>query len=221
MCGRFSLAAPLKEIALRFDARTIGAQWKPRYNIAPGQAILTVLPENGEKCISSMTFGFIPHWAKEKPSGYTMINAKAETIAEKPSFRDSFRHKRCIIPADGFYEWEQTEKGKQPYRLTLKGDALFGFAGIWDSWTDPEGKFHNTVAIITTEANALAKKLHDRMPVILKKQDERVWLDPSLAEPGKLEPLLVPYPAKEMEMYPVSPLVNSWRNDSAECVRPL
>lgn len=221
MCGRFSLVAPLKEIALRFDARTVEDQWKPRYNIAPGQPVLTVISEKEKNSLVFMTFGFIPHWAKQKSTGYTMINAKAETIAEKPSYRESFKHKRCIIPADGFYEWEQTDEGKQPYRFTLKGDTLFGFAGIWDTWTDPEGHSRNTLAIITTEGNTLTKKLHDRMPVILKRKDEAAWLDPSLTEPDKLAPLLVPYPAKEMEMYPVSSKMNSWRHDKADCIRPI
>lgn len=221
MCGRFSLVAPLKEIALRFDARTVEDQWKPRYNIAPGQPVLTVISEKDRNSLVFMTFGFVPHWAREKPTGYTMINAKAETIAEKPSYRDSFKHKRCIIPADGFYEWEQTDEGKQPYRFTLKGDALFGFAGIWDTWTDPEGRSRNTLAIITTEGNALTKKLHDRMPVILKRKDETAWLDPTLTEPDKLTPLLASYPAKEMVMYPVSSKMNSWRHDTADCIRPI
>ena len=153
--------------------------------------------------------------------GHTMINAKAETISQKPSFRESFRNKRCLIPADGFYEWCQERGRKMPYRFSLKKDVLFAFAGIWDAWIDPEGKTTMYLAIITTEPNVLAREVHDRMPVILHRKDESLWLDPAVTEPDKLQPLLVPYSAAEMEMCRVSPIVNSWRNDSPDCIRPI
>lgn len=221
MCGRFTLAEDLPAIAKRFEAEPIVPDWKPRYNIAPAQPVLAVIYEQGIRKLVEMTFGFIPHWAKQKQTGYTMINAKAETLAQKPSFRQSFRNKRCLIPSDGFYEWQQTDTGKLPYRFALKKGALFGFAGIWDSWTNPEGKVVNTLAIITTDANVLARQLHDRMPVILHQKDESFWLDPAVTQPDKLQPLLVPYPADEMDMYRVSPMVNSWRNEGPECIQPL
>lgn len=221
MCGRFSLVADLKTVTIRFDARSVVTQWKPRYNLAPGQAALSVVQENKERSIVNMTFGFIPHWAKQKATGYTMINAKAETVAEKPSYRESFRHKRCLVPADGYYEWLQTDSGKQPFRLTLKSGGLFAFAGIWDSWTDPEGKSRDTLAIITTEGNALTKKLHDRMPVILHEKDEEEWLNTTEFHEEKLHSLLKPFAANKMEMYPVSTLVNSWKNDNPDCIQPI
>jgi putative SOS response-associated peptidase YedK len=220
MCGRFSLTADLAAIAERFDAQPLIPEWNPRYNIAPGQGVIAVIAVQDKREMSLMTFGFIPHWAKEKPKGYSMINARAETISQKPSYRQSFRSTRCLIPADGFYEWQQTDSGKLPYRITLKNDGLFAFAGIWDSWTDPEGKVRNTLAIITTYGNALTLQLHDRMPVILHKKDEVAWLDPAV-QPEKLQPLLMPYPDKEMRMFRVSPRVNSWRNDTPDCLLPI
>lgn len=221
MCGRFTLAEDLPAIAKRFDAEPVVPDWKPRYNIAPAQPALAVVSEEGIRKLINMTFGFIPHWATQKQTGFTMINAKAETIAQKPSFRESFSYRRCLIPADGFYEWLQTDHGKLPYRFTLKKGALFGFAAIWDAWKNPEGKIILTFAIITTDANLLARQLHDRMPVILQQKDESLWLDPNVTLPEKLKSLLVPYPTDEMEMFRVSPIVNSWRNDSPDCVRPI
>lgn len=221
MCGRFTLAVEITKITVRFDAGTAIQEWKPRYNIAPGQSALAVISENDERSIVSMRFGFIPRWAEKKQTGYSMINAKAETIAKKPSYQQAFQQHRCLIPADGFYEWKQTDQGKAPYRLAMKNGDLFAFAGIWDTWTDPEGQEINTFAIITTGANALTEKLHDRMPVILHQKDEHIWLDSHVVQPEQLQPLLVPYPASKMEMFPVSPIVNSWRNDSPECIQNL
>ena len=221
MCGRFSLAATLKAITIRFDASPLSSKWHPRFNIAPGQTVLSIVSDQHQRSIVDMTFGFIPHWAKEKATGYTMINAKAETVAEKPSYKESFLHKRCLIPADGFYEWKTTTEGKLPYRFTLKDNSLFAFAAIWDTWKSPEGDTKNTFAIITTEGNSLTNQLHDRMPVILHQKDEATWLDPLLTKPEDLQPLLKPYPAAAMEMYAVSPMVNSWRNDTPECIKPI
>lgn len=221
MCGRFTLIEELITITDRFEALPLVSEWKPHYNIAPSQPVLAVISEHGKRDLVSMTFGFIPHWAKQKQTGYSMINAKAETVSEKPSFRQSFRNKRCLIPADGFYEWQCTKTGKLPYRFCLKNDALFAFAGIWDSWSNPEGKTINSLAIITTDANVLSRQMHDRMPVILHRKDEALWLDQEVTQPEKLLPLLVPYPADEMKMYRVSPKVNSWRNDSPDCIKPL
>lgn len=221
MCGRFSLTSDLSRITQRFEAQSFVAEWNPRYNIAPGQAVLAVIEEQKQRKIIPMTFGFIPHWSKEKKTGYTMINARAETVADKPSFKQSFRSKRCLIPADGFYEWQHTEKSKFPYRFTLKNGALFAFAGIWDTWVDANQRETHSLAIITTFGNTLTLQLHDRMPVILHKKDEAAWLDPSITEPEFLQPLLVPYEADEMEMYRVSPIVNSWRNDTPDCLRRI
>lgn len=220
MCGRFSLTADIQKVAMRFDAHVFNADWNPRYNIAPGQSVLAVIEEEKRKLVS-MTFGFIPHWSKERKTGYTMINARAETISQKPSFRQSYKSKRCLIPADGFYEWQEKGKSKIPYRIALKSDVLFAFAGIWDSWTNEQGTVIQTMAIVTTQGNALTLQLHDRMPVILHQKDEALWLNPKVTDAISVEPLLVPYPASEMKMFRVSPLVNSWRNDSPECIQKI
>lgn len=221
MCGRFTLIEDIVKIAARFDAEPMVSDWKPRYNIAPAQNVLAVIADQGKRKLVEMAFGFIPHWAKDKKTGYTMINAKAETLSQKPSFRQSYRHKRCLIPADGFYEWQQTDTGKLPYRFTLKGSPLFAFAGIWDTWIDTDGKANDSLAIITTDANVLARQLHDRMPVILHQNDEAIWLNTSITQPEQLQSLLIPYLDDEMEMYRVSPIVNSWRHDNPDCIRPL
>jgi putative SOS response-associated peptidase YedK len=220
MCGRFSLTADIQKVAMRFDAHVFNADWHPRFNIAPGQSVLAVIQEEERKLVS-MQFGFIPHWAKERKTGYSMINARAETISQKSSFRQSFKSKRCLIPADGFYEWQEKGKHKLPYRIALKSDALFAFAGIWDSWTNEEGTVIQSMAIITTQGNALTLQLHDRMPVILHEKDEALWLSPNATETKGLESLLVPYPESEMKLFRVSPMVNSWRNDSPDCLKAI
>jgi putative SOS response-associated peptidase YedK len=220
MCGRFTLTSNLAEIASRFSAKAIISDWQPRYNIAPGQLALAVTQESQEKALEWMHFGFIPHWAKEKNVGYTMINARAETISQKPSFRISFRSKRCLIPADGYYEWQETPQGKQPYRITLKSGKLFAFAAIWDSWKDEQGKFLHSFAIATTQANFLTQTLHDRMPVILQQENESKWLDPAVTDANDLESLLTPYPSQDLTIYPTSKLVNSWKNDTPDCLLP-
>lgn len=219
MCGRFELTDSVSILKLRFQAESRIEDWKPNYNIAPTQEILTIIESDGKRILTPMLFGFIPHWSKQQQTGYSMINAKAETVAEKPSFRESFKNKRCLIPANGFYEWLKTDSGKQPYRIFLKNEKVFAFAGIWDSWTNPEGKTLHSTAILTIEANAFMRQLHDRMPVILQEDDEDLWLRSTSSE--KLKPLLVPYSDDEMEMYRVSTIVNSVRNNTPDCIRRL
>src|SRR3990172_2064564 len=167
-------------------------------------------------------WGLVPFWAKEPSIGYKMINAKSETLSEKPSFRKPFKEKRCLVLADGFYEWEKTDKkNKVPYRFVLKNRQPFAFAGLWDVWKTPEGDTLLSFTIITTRANELMERIHDRMPVILNEKDEAKWLDPEFKDTDKLSSLLQPYPSEQMVAYKVSTIVNSPKNDTPSCIEPV
>ncbi|HZG73003.1 MAG TPA: SOS response-associated peptidase, partial [Chondromyces sp.] len=192
----------------------------PRFNIAPGQKILTLLSDGKKQRAGTMKWGLVPFWAKDEKIGYKMINARAERIDEKPSFRHAFKRRRCLIVADGFYEWQKTENGKQPYRFIMKDKKPFAFAGLWETWRKEENPLY-TCTIITTKPNAVAEDIHNRMPVILHQDDYDVWLDPANDDIEHLKSLLTPYPAEQMDKYKVSDLVNSPRNDLAEVLSPL
>jgi len=223
MCGRFSLAADPSTIAQRFAVTMSTAEsaaWTLHYNIAPTKTVV-VVGDDGTRYLTQMRWGLIPSWAKDPAIGNRMINARAETVATKPAFRVALRKHRCLVVADGFYEWQQRGRAKQPFYIVLKSREAFGFAGVWETWTAPDGEEIKTCTIITTEANELLKPIHDRMPVILSLQAEVVWLDPSIQDPEKLLPLLKPYPAEEMEAYPVSRLVNSPQNDFPDIILPI
>jgi putative SOS response-associated peptidase YedK len=220
VCGRFTLTTNLGAIAKRFGAARFLEEVGPRYNIAPTQTVI-VVNDDGTRHLTRMQWGLIPSWAKDPAIGNRMINARAETVATKPAFRAALRKRRCLIPADGFYEWQQQERRKQPVYIALKSREPFSFAGLWESWTAPDGQEIKTCTIITTEANEILKPIHDRMPVVLSKDAEAVWLDPTVQDPAKLLPLLKPYPAEEMEVYPVSTKVNSPANDGPGCIQPL
>jgi putative SOS response-associated peptidase YedK len=222
MCGRFTLTEDLKALAKQFDVPLPPpfASYAPRFNIAPTQMVI-VVTEAGKRQIVQMRWGLIPSWAKDPSIGNRIINARAETLAAKPAFRIALRKRRCLIPADGFYEWQKLGNTKQPLRIVLRSRKPFGFAGLWDTWTSPQGEVIQSCTIITTEANALLKGVHDRMPVILTSEAQKVWLDPKVMEPSVLLPLLKPYPSSEMQYYVVSTMVNSPGNDRAECVVPL
>lgn len=189
------------------------------YNIAPTQdvAAVRVQSETHRRQLVLLHWGLVPFWADDPSIGNRMINARAETLASKPAFREAFRQRRCIIVADGFYEWRKERRAKQPYHIVPKGEPLFGFAGLWEQWKH-EGQKFESCTIVTTEANELIRPLHDRMPAILAPEDYARWLDPNLREPDKLQSALRPYPADEMELYPVNPLVNSPRNDDPKCI---
>ena len=223
MCGRYTLTTDLGAVAHRFGVRmldeAIGTH-APRYNIAPTQAVI-VVNDDGTRHLTEMRWGLIPSWAKDPAIGNRMINARAETVATKPAFRAALRKRRCLIPADGFYEWQPAGRRKQPVYIALKSREPFGFAGLWESWDAPEGEEIRTCTIITTEANELLKPIHDRMPVILMREAEAVWLDPAIQEPARLLPLLTPYPAQEMEANPVSTKVNNPATDGSACIEPL
>ncbi|HPS74748.1 MAG TPA: SOS response-associated peptidase [Bacteroidales bacterium] len=218
MCGRYSFAVEDELIKERFGVSVRSAVWKARYNCAPTQD-LAVISTSDPLTLSMYRWGLIPSWAKDPGMSAAMINARAETILEKASFKVPFRHRRCLVPADGFYEWKQTVRGKAPHRVILKGGAPFAMAGIWDQWVSPDGEIICSFSIITTTPNELMKEIHDRMPVILPREHEKTWLE-NTPEQDLLR-LLVPYPAQEMEAYPVSREVNNARIDTPELISRL
>jgi len=221
MCGRFALTVDPADLQDAFPEFTFPTQGAPRYNIAPSQPILA-LPNVGTKQADFFIWGLIPSWAEDPSIGARMINARAETLAEKPAFRSAYKYHRCLIFADGFYEWQARpgSKSKVPHFIRLKSGAPFAFAGLWEHWQSADGSEIRSAAIITTEPNELMASIHNRMPVILPQDTYAQWLDPAAQSPNRLNSLLVPYPAGEMEAYPVSTLVNSPGNDRAECVLP-
>ena len=224
MCGRITLTTDKDDLQSRFGyVDPSGVLFSPRYNIAPTQTHPIVRVDEDRRVLVMMRWGLVPFWAKDVKSGYTMINAKSETLTEKASFRTPFKKKRCLVLADGFYEWTHSEKkgAKQPYRFVLKSRDPFAFAGLWDEWISPEGEKLFTFTIITTNANELMKPIHDRMPFILNEKDEGMWLDPQLSDKDKLSTLLKPYPSNEMEAYKVSTIVNSPKNDTPQCIEPI
>jgi len=224
MCGRFTNNAKPEQIKTEFK---VGAKnpnlFQPRFNIAPSQMIDVVFEPESERIISQLKWGLVPSWSKDAPTSKGLINARAETITEKPSFREAFKSRRCIIPASGFYEWQKKGTGaKQPFYFYLNDKEVFGFAGLWEEWLDKQtGELLETCTIITTEANEVLKPVHDRMPVILKAESYDEWLDAKLKDTNRLQELLKPYPAKEMDSHTVSRTVNIPDTDSADLITPL
>lgn len=221
VCGRFTLASQNALIAEIFAGIAIPPDLTARYNIAPSQDV-AVIPNDGGAKMTFFQWGLIPSWAKDPKIGNRMINARGETVAEKPSFRTPLRRRRCLVPADGFYEWQKDagKKTKTPIYIQLKSGRPFAFAGLWDQWKTPEEEWLRTFTIITTDANTALEKIHDRMPVILPPASYEQWLDPSEQSAETLTPLLKPFPSDEMITHPVSKLVNSPANDVPECVQP-
>src|SRR5262245_17441469 len=210
MCGRFTLTTELDQIEERFSFhRSAKVSFTTRYNIAPSQSVLTVRVDGTERRAEFFRWGLIPSWAKEEAIGNRMINARAETLAEKPSFKRALQKRRCLIVADGFYEWKAEGKKKTPMFISLKSHEPFGFAGLWETWKTPQGEAIHSCTIITTTPNTLMEQIHNRMPVILSREAETAWLDHTIDDPQKLLSLLQPYPDKEMTAYEVSLLVNS------------
>ena len=212
MCGRFSLTSNEAELNLRFELEGGTAPYVPRYNGAPTQMMAVITNEVPNK-LSSFRWGLIPPWAKDISIGNKMINARAETITEKPSFRTPLFSKRCLVPADGFFEWQQ-DSGKQPFRIFVKSSSVFAMAGLWERWKSPQGEIVNSFTIITTEANSFMQPIHNRMPVILEKENEKTWL--LSTNPDEILQLLKPYPSSDMDAYTVTKLVNSPRNQGLE-----
>ncbi|MEN8144059.1 MAG: SOS response-associated peptidase [Gemmatimonadota bacterium] len=234
MCGRFSLATPAKEWAALFEVESPDVS--PRYNIAPTQDIIAVRAAAGgagqggadaqtcpsrevEREVVELRWGLVPFWARSPDFEASTFNARSETAASRPAFREPLRHRRCLIPADGFYEWTAAGKHRQPHWIHRPGERPFAFAGLWDSWTSPEGSL-NSCTILTTRANEVLLPIHPRMPVILDEADFARWLDPALTDPDRLEDLLAPFPSEKLRVRAVDPRVNRTSFDSPECLLP-
>lgn len=229
MCGRYTLSHSPESIAQSFHLTQI-PPLEPHYNIAPGQPVLVVRSPDDEAVSSSsapaarestfLLWGLVPSWAKDPKLGSRMINARAETVAEKPSFRAAFKRRRCLIVADGFYEWHRLPQGKQPYYFHLEEHQPFAFAGLWEHWENGMGDVIESCTILTTEANEILHPIHDRMPVILSPEDYPLWLDSSVQGGDRLHRCLRPYPATAMQRHPVSSKINSPRYNSPLCIEP-
>jgi putative SOS response-associated peptidase YedK len=220
MCGRYYLA-DVKNMRERFGVKDILEWLISRYNIAPSQEVPAIIADPlAERKLVRFKWGLKPYWARDRAMASGMINARAETVDTKPSFKNSFRRRRCLIPANGFYEWQKEGQRKIPYCIGLTGWDLFAFAGLWDSWVSAAGEKYESCAIITTKANPLVAQIHDRMPVILSRESEAMWLDGSIASMEPLKELLKPYPAEQMTLYEVSPRVNSPKNDEPGLLNP-
>ena len=216
MCGRYTLAAPVNELVEQFDIDEYPSSITTSYNIAPTQEVAAVIAEDEKRKLEMLRWGLVPAWADDPSIGNRMINARSETVAEKPSFRKAFKDRRCLVLSDGFYEWRRTPDGKQPYYIHMKDGSPFAFAGLWESWRDAQEI--RSCTIITTEANELVGDIHNRMPVILAPEDYSLWLDPDFREREALTSLLRPYPNDAMEAYPVSRRVNSPSNNAPGCI---
>ncbi len=220
MCGRFTLTTTPQDLQTAFSWLSIPPDAvSPRYNIAPTQPI-AVVANNGQKSLDYFIWGLIPSWAKDPGIGNRMINARAETLAEKPAYRSAFRRRRCLILADGFYEWKAIpgKKSKQPMYIHLKSGQPYAFGGLWEIWNSPDGSIVYSCTIITTEPNTLMAEIHNRMPLILPEDSYEQWLSTGDFQANELAPLLQPFPADQMTAYPVSPLVNNPANDVPACV---
>jgi len=242
MCGRFTLTDPEQDLAVQFNLPEI-PDMQPRYNIAPTQPVAAVrvapsaessdaVPSRIDSMVRELAllhWGLVPFWAKDPKIGARMINARSETVAAKPAFRAAFRRRRCLIVADGFYEWQKVERGKQPFYIRLHDGRVFAFAGLWEYWKgrdDPSGSSGQrepiqSCTLLTTEPNDLLRPLHSRMPVIVHPRDYDVWLDPKVRDTEQLQSLLRAYPPEEMEAFPVSHIVNRPINDDPRCIEPL
>lgn len=254
MCGRYTLTDPGTELLRHFQLPFLPDGYRPRYNIAPTQPVTAIIADGDGRRAGQLRWGLIPSWAKDPAIGNRMINARAETIAEKPSFHTAFRRRRCLIAADGFYEWQVRDGRKQPVRFVKPDDGVFAFAGLWESWRPPgppdpryadrrtgRGSYTGTeqqanpgaetetdvndviytCTIITTEANAVVRPVHHRMPVIIAPEDYDLWLDRAVDEPDAVLPLLRSAPEDALRMYDVSTFVNSPRNEAPDCIAPL
>jgi putative SOS response-associated peptidase YedK len=223
MCGRYRLSRRKQLVEEYFGAVSGEDDWNPRYNVAPSQPVPTIR-QDARECVrklSIMRWGLIPSWAKDPSIGYKTINARAETVATTPSFREPFTSQRCLIPADGFYEWQRNGKTKQPYCFEVNDGKLFAFAGLWDRWRNPQGEPIESCTILTTKPNSLLADIHDRMPVILSSDNYDLWLDPAFRDTASVAGMLKPFDPSMMRRYPVSTRVNQVQNDDADCVKPL
>lgn len=225
MCGRFTLTSDMDSLLFRFAAVLFDSKFDylPRYNIAPTQTVIGIIKKKEQNIIYPFRWGLIPFWSKDERIGAKMINARSETITEKPSFKNLLKRQRCLIPATGFYEWQKNHsgKGKQPVYIQPHSNKVIAFAGLWDSWQAPNDQLIHSCTIITTKANEMIYPVHHRMPVILTQEAEQAWLDPAISDNKTLLALLQPADDSLLTMYRVSPNVNSPRNDTPECIVPL
>jgi putative SOS response-associated peptidase YedK len=226
MCGRFTLVTAEQDLAVQFNLPEVPAL-EPRYNIAPTQpvAAVRITPEADQRELVMLRWGLVPFWADDPKIGARMINARSETVAEKPAFRAAFRRRRCLVLADGFYEWQKQNGAKQPYYIQMADRGAFAFAGLWELWKrkgdDDDEIVVESCTVLTTQPNALVRDVHNRMPVILKPEDYELWLDPQVQDADVLKPLLGVYPAEQMAAYPVSRWVNKPQHDDPACIEPL
>ena len=223
MCGRYKLSRRKQLVEEYFESAQWDDDWPPRYNIAPTQPIPVIRqhPKEPVRELSLVRWGLIPSWAGDSSAAARMINARAETASTKPAFRDALKSRRCLIPADGFYEWVRTGKTKQPYCFEVNEGELFAFAGLWDRWKDASGKAVETCSILTTVPNAVTSPVHDRMPVILDPDSYELWLDPAMRDVRAVSDLLKPCDARLIRGYPVSTRINNVANDGEECSTPV
>ena len=222
MCGRFTASFEFREIKVRYSLQQDLPCFGRRFNIAPSQEVPVIIQNGGKNELKMMRWGLVPSWAPDRSIANRMINARAETITEKPSFRRLLESRRCLIPADGFYEWRREGTGKVPVWFYIKKKEPFAFAGLWDGWRDVEGEMLHTFTIITTSPNALLRRIHTRMPVIFDPLQAKQWLDPRLStRPADIAAVLAPFPSELMESHDVSPLVNKPEVDSSDCINPI
>lgn len=221
MCGRFTLTSPASRLVELFALLEPEFHLEPRFNIAPTQSVACIRATDGFRSLSLMRWGLLPFFARHINEGVRMINARSESVATKPAFRRSFESQRCLVPADGFFEWKKQGTNKQPYMIRMHSEEPFVFAGLWDRWTNPDdGAVIESCTVLTTTPNELTESIHDRMPVILGDEAIEAWLSTS-ASPDELQELLTPYPASRMEVFPVSRTVGNVRNDTPECIAPV
>jgi putative SOS response-associated peptidase YedK len=220
MCGRFTLISSVADLQLRFGFDMEPAEVRPRHNVAPTQQVLTVV-NDGERRGEMMRWGLVPSWAKDVKIGSRMINAVSETAATKPAFRSAFRRRRCLVLADGFYEWRKEGKQRIPLYFSQKSGEPMAFAGLWENWKSPDGDWIRSCTILTTAANSFIEPVHNRMPVILSSETEPLWLDPLTETPDNLQPLLLSAPSEMLDVREVSPSVNNVRNDNPGCIDPV
>jgi putative SOS response-associated peptidase YedK len=223
MCGRYKLSRRKQIIEEHFDAADWQDDWSPRYNVAPTQPVPVIRqhPKEPVRQVSLIKWGLIPNWSRDASLGSSTINARSETAATKPAFRDPLKFRRCLIPADGFYEWKRNGSSKQPFCFEVGDSELFAFAGLWDGWKNVDGQWVKTCTILTTTPNAVTSAIHDRMPVILDRDSYHLWLDPGMTDVQVVSELLKPFDARLMRCYPVSTRINHVANDDEECSRPV
>lgn len=220
MCSRFSRISLIETLRKRYFFEKPDFDLTPDYNIAPTDLACVIVQEGDKRFLKRMMFGLIPSWAKDPKIGVHCLNARGESVAEKPAFRDAFKNRRCLVITDGFYEWMRDGKNKIPYRVMMKDRQPYAMAGLWDRWKRADGKEFETFSIVTTEPNELIAPIHNRMPVILREEDENLWLAPYVNQTKTLQPLLKPFPPDMIDMIPVSMAVNSSKNKSEACISP-